>query len=503
MQQSISTILVLGAGSAGLLAALTLKKKLPAQVAVRIVRSPRIGIIGVGEGTTPNFPSFLFDFLKLDQERFFREVHPVWKRGIHFIWGPRGEFPYAFGNHYSVSDTGFSRSNGFYSWEKPYESGFIGRLMQQRKVFLPDDNEHPRFDGAYGYHLENPRLVAWLEGEARRAGVTITDAEITGAGRDGDRVTHLNLEGGGTVQADFYVDASGFRSELLRGALEEPFESFANSLICDRAVVGGWERQDGDPIQPFTTAETMPAGWSWRIDHRHHVNRGYVYSSSFTSDEEAERVFRERNPLVTRTRVVPFISGHYRRSWVGNVCAVGNSSGFVEPMEATALMVLCMELRALAASLLEARLEVRESLVDLYNRFSANVWEEIRSFLMIHYKFNTLMDTPFWKHCQELPLSPDAARIVEFFRENGPSSFAHDWLLPRTPQFGVEGWWALLVGQGVPWNTQAVSPDERRRWAERQVRLEHAVRISLTTEQALAIVDDPAYWQETEAAPVG
>jgi len=502
MQKPISTVVVLGSGSAGLLAALTLKKKLPSTVAVRILRSPRIGIIGVGEGTTPNFPSFLFDYLKLDQERFFRDVHPVWKRGIHFIWGPRGEFPYAFGNHYSASDTGFSRSNGFYSWEKPYESGFIGRLMQQRKVFLPDENKQPRIDDSYGYHLENPRLVAWLEGEARRAGVTITDAEINGAARVGERITHLTLEGGDTVQADFYVDASGFRSELLRGALQEPFESFSDSLICDRAVVGGWERQDGDPIQPFTTAETMPAGWSWRIDHRHHVNRGYVYSSAFTTDEEAERVFRERNPLVKQTRVVSFISGHYQRSWVGNVCAVGNSAGFVEPMEATALMVLCMELRALAASLLEGRLEVRQTLADLYNGFSKNVWEEIRSFLVIHYKFNTLMDTPFWRHCHKLPLPPDAARMVAFYQENGPSSFAHDMLLPRASQFGVEGWWALLVGQAVPWKAQAISPVERQRWVERQARLDYAVQISLTTEQTLAIVDDPAYWQKPAAASV-
>lgn len=499
MKPNLSSIVVLGAGSAGLLAALTLRKKLPPAVSVRILRSPRIGIIGVGEGTTPNFPAFLFDFLKLDIARFFDEVHPVWKRGIHFIWGPRGEFPYAFGNHYSVADTGFSRSNGFYSWEKPYESGFIGRLMQQRKVFLPDEKQQPRLDDAYGFHLENSKLVAWLEGEVRRSGVTITDVEITGAGRDGDRITHLDLEGGGTVAADFYVDASGFRSELLGGVLEEPFDSFADSLICDRAVVGGWEREEGDPIQPFTTAETMSAGWSWRIDHRGHVNRGYVYSSAFSSDEEAERVFRERNPRVKQTRVVPFKSGHYRRPWVGNVCAVGNSAGFVEPMEATALMVLCMELRALTASLLEGRLELRETLVDLYNRFSTNVWEEIRAFLMIHYKFNTLLDTPFWQHCRELPLPPDAERIVAFYQENGPTSFAKDWLLPRASQFGVEGWWALLVGQGVPWKRQAISADERQRWAERQVRLERAVQVSLTTEQALAIVAKPGYWDKAVA----
>jgi tryptophan halogenase len=271
--------------------------------------------------------------------------------------------------------------------------------------------------------------------------------------------------------------------------LEEPFESFADSLICDRAIVGGWKREEGDPIQPFTTAETMPAGWSWRIDHRDHINRGYVYSSAFTSDEEAEREFRKRNPLVTTTRVVPFTSGHYRRPWVGNVCAVGNSAGFVEPMEATALMVLCIELRALTASLREGQLKTRPSLIGLYNRFSKNVWEEIHAFLMIHYKFNTLMDTPFWEHTRGLPLPPIAERIVDYFKENGPSTFARDWLLPQISQFGVEGWWALLVGQKVTWDVQAVSLKERRLWAERQVRMDRAVGASLTTEQIIKQIE--------------
>ena len=500
MEGHISSIIVLGAGSAGLLAAISLRKKLPGAVKIEIVRSPKIGIIGVGEGTTPNFPAFLFDYLQLDEERFFDEVRPIWKRGIHFVWGPRGEFPYAFGNHYSVADTGFSRPNGFYSWERPYESGFIGHMMKKRKVFLKNEHGHPKVDGSTGFHLENHLLVSWLEKEARRLGVAITDAEITGAEREGGRVGCLKLEGGGTLRADFYVDASGFRSELLRGVLGEQFESFSDTLICDRAVVGGWEREEGDPILPYTTAETMTAGWSWRIDHEKHVNRGYVYSTLFITDEEAEREFREKNPQITKTRVVAFSSGHYRNTWVGNVCAVGNSAGFVEPMEATALMVLCVELRALVGSLLEGRLTVRPSLVSLYNQFSNGVWNEIRDFLAIHYKYNSKIDSPFWRECQAQVLPAGAERIVEFYEENGPTRFARDFLLPKASQFGIEGWWALLIGQKLPWKMEAVSPTESRLWKERQVRLNRAVESALTTEEALESVRDPSYWKLTAPA---
>lgn len=496
MRSPIGSIIVLGGGSAGLLAALSLRKKLPPQVRIEVIRSPSIGIIGVGEGTTPNFPAFLFDELEVDPREFFEEVQPIWKRGIHFIWGARGQFPYAFGSHYSVADTGFSRPNGYHSWEKPYESGFISRLMMRNKVFLPDAQGLPQIDDANGYHLENHALARWLEKAVRRSSVTITEADVCGADQDNDgRITRFHLKGGGTAEADFYVDASGFRSELLNGILREPFDSFADTLICDRAVVGGWDRAEGDPIQPFTTAETMPAGWSWRIDHEHRINRGYVYSSAFTSGEEAERLFRERNPAVENTRVVPFTSGHYRRAWVGNVCAVGNSAGFVEPMEATALMVLCMELRALTGSLLEAELEVRPSLTDFYNRFFDSVWAEIRDFLAIHYKFNLLLDTPFWKHCQESTPMRGAERIVDFYRENGPTRFGHDFILPQASQFGIEGWWALLVGQKVPWRTAGKPHStETQRWTQRQARLEQAVGSALTTEQVLAAVRRPEYW---------
>ena len=495
MPSIVHSIIVLGAGSAGLLAALALKKKLPAFVKIEVIRSPGIGIIGVGEGTTPNFPAFLFDELGVDPREFFEEVHPIWKRGIHFIWGPRGQFPYAFGNHYSVADTGFTRPNGYHSWDRPYESGFISSLMLHNKVFLPDEHGHPRIDDASGYHLENHLLATWLEKAVRKAGIPITEAEVSGAGKEEGKITCLHLKDGRSVKADFYVDASGFRSELLRGTLLEPFQSFADALICDRAVIGGWQRPPGDPIQPYTTAETMPAGWSWRIDHENHINRGYVYSSAFTGDEAAEHLFRQKNPAVEKTRVVPFTSGHYSRAWVGNVCAVGNSAGFVEPMEATALMVLCMELRALIGSLLEADMEIRPSLTDFYNRFFSKVWQEIRDFLAIHYKFNTLLDTPFWKHCQESTPLGGAERIVDFYRENGPSRFGHEFILPTGSQFGIEGWWALLVGQKVPWQGMGkTNPAELHRWQQRQIRLNQAVGTALTTEQTLAIVRRPEYW---------
>ncbi len=114
-------------------------------------------------------------------------------------------------------------------------------------------------------------------------------------------IAAVHLEDGRRLDADFFIDCSGFRSELLGKALAEPFLSFDRSLFCDRAVVGGWERTD-EPILPYTTAETMDCGWAWQIEHEHHVNRGYVYSSQAISDDEAAAEFLRKNPKAPRRR---------------------------------------------------------------------------------------------------------------------------------------------------------------------------------------------------------
>ena len=113
------------------------------------------------------------------------------------------------------------------------------------------------------------------------------------------------------ARGDLYVDCSGFRSLLLGQALKEPFMSFASSLFCDRAIIGGWDRDD-ERVLPFTVAETMNAGWCWQIDHEHRINRGYVHSSAFMSEDEAMREFLHKNPKVRETKVVKFVSGRYR-----------------------------------------------------------------------------------------------------------------------------------------------------------------------------------------------
>ena len=150
-------------------------------------------------------------------------------------------------------------------------------------------------------------FVEFLETYAAGLGVGITDDTVLEVRQDDHGLTGLALKSGGTATADLYVDSSGFGSVLLGQALLEPFVSYKPTLFCDRAVVGGWDRT-GEPIKPYTTGEGMNAGWCWRIDHEHRINRGYVYSSDFLSDDEAEREFRQKNP-----KVGPFLKEFVKR----------------------------------------------------------------------------------------------------------------------------------------------------------------------------------------------
>jgi tryptophan halogenase len=496
----IKNFLVLGSGSAGLLAALSLKRRFE-DLEVRIVRSVEIGTIGVGEGTTPYFPNHLFETLLIDRAGFYEMAEPTWKIGVRFLWGPRPYFDYTFTKQIDSRWTDLGHSNGYFCDDEFRRADVASALMEQNKAFPRNPQTGgPNILPSHGFHIENRKLIATLEIVARQAGITIIDGTVEGVERGPQGVAAVFLKGGRRLEADFFIDSSGFRSELLGKALEEPYVSFDKSLFCDRAVVGGWERTT-EPILPYTTAETMDSGWSWQIEHEHHVNRGYVYCSQAISDDDAAAEFRRKNPKVPESmRVVKFRSGRYRRMWVDNVLAIGNSGGFVEPLEATALMVVCAECETLAEALSESCLNPTQSMRDLYNKHIVDSWDEIRDFLALHYKLNTRLDTPFWRQCRS---DTDLSRLdpfLKYYEENGPSALGR-YLLPREPgAFGVEGYLVMLVGNRHPYKARYTpSSKELQIWSKRQAEFAAQADQGFDVKQTLAIARNPKWtWRVSE-----
>lgn len=495
----VQKVVVLGGGSAGFMAAIALKFKLPA-LTVRVIRSKDIGIIGVGEGSTGGLTDFLHKYLEIGLKKFHEIAQPSWKLGLKFIWGPRPYFNYTFGPGLEIrSDRTLPKANGYYcendiEYTDPYSA-----LMTHDRVFLQNQGM-PVMHDTIAYHFENEKFVNFLEGYALALGVAIVEDTVASVQLDEGGVAGLQFASGKTETADLYIDASGFRSELLGKALKEPFVSFKSSLFCERAVVGGWNRSDSnDPadqvIKPYTTCETMEAGWAWQIEHENRINRGYVYAPDFISDEDAEKEFRTKNPRVGPTRIVKFVSGRYQRGWVKNVVAVGNASGFVEPLEATALGAIAQQSRVLADTLVASDCQPRPIQRDMFNRFHALSWDAIRGFLAVHYKFNTRLGTPFWQHCREKTDLASASEIAEYYAENGPDAFWGETLLHNPHDtFRMSGYITMMTGMKVPYR-KTYEPTEPE-WGLLKVRQRKYKELAmggLTVRQAFAAIRSPKW----------
>jgi tryptophan halogenase len=492
----VRKVLVLGGGSAGFLAAIACKTIVP-DLDVELYRSPEIGVIGVGEATIPTIPTLLHGDLKLDLAEFYRLAQPSWKLGIRFLWGPRRWFNYTFRHQCDSQYNVLAHPAGFYCWEDFSAANLSSSIMDSGGCFMRRPDGFPEVNRDAAYHLENVTFVGFLEWHARRLGIEVEDDNVVEVLQNEQGVAGLKMASGLEARADLYVDCSGFRSLLLGQTLKEPFISFAKSLYCDRAIIGGWDRGE-ERVLPFTVAETMDAGWCWQIDHEHRINRGYVHSSAFLSEEDATREFLTKNPKIRagETKVVKFRSGRYRDVWVKNVVAIGNSGGFVEPLESTALGAISVECQAIAQTLRETPTRsITDSHVKQFNNRTARTWDAIHSFLAIHYRYNRRLDTPFWRACLADVDLAGAAGVVEYYQENGPSVMWRDTLLDRYDQFKMDGYWTLLIGQKVPYNTPIVISDaEKATWRRIQEYHRRAASTAMTAEEAFAKIRQPE-WQ--------
>ena len=494
----ISRVIVLGGGSAGFMAALALKTKLSA-LDVLVIRSKDIGIIGVGEGSTVVLTKFLHQYLGVPPQRFFALARPTFKLGLRFIWGTRPYFNYTFAPGPEARLDGLAKPIGYYCDEDMEYADPFSAMMTHDRVFDRAPNGVPVLHEGIAYHFENEKFVRFLEEYALSLGVRILDDTVVRVTQDESGVSGLVMQSGQTQTADLYVDSSGFASVLLAKALGEPFVSFKASLFCDRAVVGGWDRTD-ETIKPYTTCETMESGWAWQIEHEGRINRGYVYSSDFISDDDAEKEFRRKNPKVGPTRVVRFVSGCYQRAWVKNVVAVGNASGFVEPLEATALGVIAMQSRLLADSLLECDRVPGPVVAREYNDYHLKNWESIRGFIAVHYKYNRRLDTPFWRHCREKTDLGVGRRVVEYYQEVGPGQLWGPTLLESFDQFQLPGYAALLIGQQVPYRrTHVPAEKERAIVAKHRAQMRERALKAMGVREVLEMIHSPK-WKWSVAA---
>jgi len=471
----LRSVLIVGGGSAGWMAAAALAQLIPTGLAVTLVESDAIGTVGVGEATIPPIRSFNAG-LGIDEAEFVAATGGSFKLGIEFVgWGAAGErYLHPFGvygfDHGGVRfHQQWLRRRGAGAREDIAEFSLVAAAARAGR-FLP-----PARDPAsvlsqmnHAYHFDAGLYAAFLRRRAERAGVRRIEGEIVGTERrgEGGHLAAVRLADGRTLAADLFLDCSGFRALLIGEAMGIGFEDWSGWLPCDRAVAVPCET-GGDGITPFTRATARAAGWQWRIPLQHRTGNGYVYASAHLSDDEAAATLMASldGRALGDPRLLRFRAGRRRRQWAGNVVALGLAGGFLEPLESTAIHMVQSGVSRLMALFPDNRFA--PAAADAFNRIADKQWEQVRDFLLLHYRATRRDDTPFWREAAAGPVPDSLAERIALWRFNG-RLFRHEDEL-----FAEDSWIAVLLGQGIVpdgWERTA-ELEEARAVADRFARL--------------------------------
>jgi len=414
----ITNITIVGGGTAGWIAAAYLNQRLQwgpmahRDVTITVIESPNIGVIGVGEATVPTLKGTM-KLLGISEPEFMSRCDATFKLGIWFDrWNTNknGELigflhPFTGGKTIKALNPGYAfKKYGIPNRDDVTDQDFVRTITAAREAF--EDNRGPRalngphYGGPmqYAYHIDAAKLAEFLAEVCKKRGVKhIRDNVVDVKLDDRGYIASLQLEKNGNWPIELAVDCTGFRGLLINKALGEPFISYNDYLLNDRAIPMQVRHFDPAKIPSVTGAIAMDAGWVWHIPLKRRVGSGYVFCSQFKSDDDALREFREflghageglepQPPIKMRV-------GRNRRSWVKNCVAIGLSSGFLEPLESTAIMTLELQSRWLLYNLPSTDFE--ESLAEQYNGLVNRLYDEIRDFLGLHFSLSERKG-PFW-----------------------------------------------------------------------------------------------------------
>ena len=448
--QAIRSIAIVGGGTAGWMAASYLARRLShLPIAITVIDSSAIGTVGVGEATVPAIRDF-FAAVELGEPELLRETEGTIKYGIRFAdWAAPGHaFFHPFGL-YGVP----ARSVPFHQyWLKlraaghdlPLSDFCLATQLAERGLFLPPPDRPANDLGVFNFavHFDASKFAGLLRRLSIANGVRHIDAKIGGVTRDGKdgRVAAVRLEDGRQVEADLWIDCSGFRSLLLGEALGIPYVDWRDYLPCDRAIAVPC--RSARAHKPMTTATARPAGWQWHIPLRHRVGNGHVYCSEYMSDDEAERLLRENleGESLAEPNRLRFVTGHRTLFWDGNVIAIGLSSGFLEPLESTSITLIQSGLERFVRLFPDRDFDPRLSAA--YNRQSTLEFERIRDFLLLHYWANRRYGEPFWDRMRAIELPDALCGKLDAWRAGG-EFVRYEWDTFQDPS-----WLSMYAGFG-------------------------------------------------------
>lgn len=450
----LARVVIVGGGTAGWMAAAALSRFFnDGRRTVTLIESDAIGTVGVGEATIPPIRGFNA-MLDIPEAEFLRETRGTAKLGIEFVnWGRAGDrYFHPFGTfgqdlhgipfhqlwlrEHARSGIGGAGDISAYSMSAAVaRAGRFARPAAGAQSVVREIG--------YAYHFDAGLYAAYLRRLAEQQGVRRIEGEITHVTRDGESgdVASVTLASGAAIAGDLFIDCSGFRGLLIEEALGTDYDDWSRWLPMDRALAVPSAALAAP--DPFTRATAHSAGWQWRIPLQHRTGNGHVFSSAFMGEDEARAILLanlDTQPL-SEPRSLRFRTGMRSKAWNHNVIALGLASGFIEPLESTSIHLIQNGIQRLLALFPDTPIRAAER--DEYNRGMHALYEDVRDFVILHYKATQREDSEFWRYVRHMDVPDSLARRIDLWQHRGRV------LRENAELFAVPSWVAVMLGQNI------------------------------------------------------
>ena len=387
-------IVIVGGGTAGWLAAMMLSDvalRLKTGTRVTVIESSKIGVIGVGEGSTAVFRQMLRHF-GLDEAEFLRETGATIKYGIrHRDWRRLGHsYDGPIDDPHLVAGGAMLDTYAVAAGRPVAEAHLFQHLLRGQKAPVAMKDGRMVAAGPYhhAYHFDQALVGAWLRRKAK--GITLMDDQVTGVERGEAGIAALVLESGSQVAGDFFLDCTGFRRRLV-GDLGAEWLSYGDVLPVNRAMPFWVDLKAGEEIAPCTLAWAQTAGWLWWIPTQGRYGAGYVYSDAHATPDQAKAEIEAALGYEIHPRNdIKIEAGRLKAAWIGNCVAVGLASSFLEPLEATSIHGTIVQMMMLSEWLGQGDGAAK------YNAAVGRQVDDFRDFIRLHY-VSERRDSAFWR----------------------------------------------------------------------------------------------------------
>ena len=451
-------VLILGGGTAGWMSAVSLAHAWQQHdVEITLMESASIGIIGVGEGSTPKMRRY-FDALGISESEWMPKCNATYKCGIRFPkWSTRKGYRSYYHPFFSYSDEQSIRAfyhnatlrNQNINVPAHPDDFFISQFLAKTHR-APIADKASGYESDYAYHFDANLIGQFLKEKSMALGVKhLIDTVNAVAQNEAGEITHVQTESHGEIHADFFIDCTGFASVLIGKTLNVDFLPYTDLLFNDAAVALPTELPEDTTLPSETQSTALSNGWVWKIPLTNRFGNGYVYSSSHLDKDKAEQELREHIGLHDETveaRHLRMRVGRVDTPWCKNVLAVGLSQGFIEPLEATALMIVQETIENFIQRFAEGHFT--DKYQGEFNQKINAIFDGIKDYVYLHYKLNSRDDSDYWIENRENENTSDSLRQILDVWDRGGDLLSELKRLGNQLTYSPTSWYCILAGMG-------------------------------------------------------